>query len=98
MEDDSIAGLGVTIWFGCTEYTSRSTLQTFEFFLFFRGVGRGGAGPVANAVLRAECMKNLRDGRRNFGGRSRDIDLKACNQALEGSGVQSEEDRGSDIW
>ena len=50
------------------------------------GGRRGGAGPVAKAVLRAERVKNRRDGMRNFGGRSRDIVLnacsKACNEAL----------------
>lgn len=46
------------------------------------GGRRGGAGPVENAVLLAECAKNLRDGRRNFGGRSRDIIRKALNEAF----------------
>ena len=37
------------------------------------GGRRSGAGPVANAVRLVVEVKKRRDGRRNFGGRSRDI-------------------------
>jgi hypothetical protein len=37
------------------------------------GGRRGGAGPVAKAVRQLDCVKKRRDGRRNFGGRNRDI-------------------------
>jgi hypothetical protein len=42
------------------------------------GGRRGGAGPVAKAVRRVEWVKNRRDGRRNFGGRNRDIVIEEC--------------------
>jgi len=37
------------------------------------GGSRGGEGPVAKAGLKEVVVKSLRDGRRNFGGNSRDI-------------------------
>jgi len=40
------------------------------------GGRRGGAGPVEKAGRRVERVKNRREGRRNFGGRRRDIVLE----------------------
>lgn len=46
------------------------------------GGRRGGAGPVANAVRREVEVKNRRHGRRNLGGKSRDIVLFPDNWYL----------------
>ena len=80
-EVESKAGFGVTGVFGvlnapvdarCRRSNSSCSL----------GGRRGGEGPTEKAGLRVECVKNRWDGRRNLGGRSRDIVLTAFNEVL----------------
>lgn len=69
---DSRAELGVTMGLGVLNAPVEARCRRSNSSCSFGG-RRGGAGPVANAVLLTEWVKNLLEGRRNLGGRSRDI-------------------------
>jgi hypothetical protein len=85
--EESKAELGVTTAFGVLNAPVEALCRRSNSSCSFGG-RRGGAGPVAKAVLLAECMKNLREGRRNFGGRSRDMISGACNEASCNTWIQ----------
>lgn len=69
---DSKAGLGVRMGLGVLNAPVEARCKRSNSSCSFGG-RRGGAGPVANAVLLTEWVKNLREGRRNLGGRIRDM-------------------------
>ena len=69
---DSNAGLGVTMDLGVLNAPVEARCRRSNSSCSFGG-RRGGAGPVAKAVLLTEWVKNLLEGRRNLGGRIRDI-------------------------
>jgi hypothetical protein len=63
---ESNAGLGVTIGLGVLNAPVEDRCRRSNSSCSFGG-RRGGAGPVANAVLLTEWVKNLREGRRDLG-------------------------------
>ena len=79
---DSNAGLGVTMGLGVLNAPVEARCRRSNSSCSFGG-RRGGAGPVANAVLLTEWVKNLREGRRNLGGRIRDIIVtRLCDTSI----------------
>ena len=69
---ESAVGFVVTCGFGVLNAPVEDLCRRSNSSCSFGG-RRGGAGPVAKAVLLTEWVKNLLEGRRNLGGRIRDI-------------------------